>query len=144
MVIFVLQAVYKAWLCAEYFPVPQRQCVRWLPCRHYCGEVTASCPFILPDNDRLLYAGLPSFLCAGKRQSAQVTQYVHCKAQNYMDNLFYCSKCTEFCASNFIATVWTCCRKAFKLRKPYLIRLGLPLVRHELPEKNFRNPKTVI
>ncbi|XP_051522946.1 NALCN channel auxiliary factor 2-like isoform X1 [Myxocyprinus asiaticus] len=58
------QAVYKAWLCAEYFPVPQRQCVKWLPCKHYCGEVTASCPYILPDNDRLLYAGLPSFLCA--------------------------------------------------------------------------------
>ncbi|TRZ01473.1 hypothetical protein DNTS_031888 [Danionella cerebrum] len=62
------QAVYKAWLCAEYFPVPQRQCVRWLPCRHFCGEVTASCPFILPDNDRLLYAGLPSFLCAGLQE----------------------------------------------------------------------------
>lgn len=34
--------------------------------------------------------------------------------------------------------------KAFKLRKPYLIRLGLPSMRHELPEKNLRNLKTVI
>ncbi|XP_050965463.1 NALCN channel auxiliary factor 2 [Labeo rohita] len=72
------QAVYKAWLCAEYFPVPQRQCVRWLPCRHYCGEVTASCPFILPDNDRLLYAGLPSFLCAGFQEEYLSSQGPDC------------------------------------------------------------------
>ncbi|XP_051544766.1 NALCN channel auxiliary factor 2 [Myxocyprinus asiaticus] len=72
------QAVYKAWLCAEYFPVPQRQCVRWLPCKHYCGEVTASCPFILPDNDRLLYAGLPSFLCADLQEESLSIEGLNC------------------------------------------------------------------
>ncbi|XP_055055657.2 NALCN channel auxiliary factor 2 isoform X1 [Misgurnus anguillicaudatus] len=72
------QAVYKAWLCAEFFPVPQRQCERWLPCKRYCGEVTASCPFILPDNDRLLYAGLPSFLCAGLQEEYLASQGPQC------------------------------------------------------------------
>ncbi|ELR56065.1 Transmembrane protein FAM155B, partial [Bos mutus] len=41
------KAVYKAWLCSEYFSVQTR------------------CPFILPDNEEMVYGGLPGFICTG-------------------------------------------------------------------------------
>ncbi|XP_038631625.1 transmembrane protein FAM155A-like [Scyliorhinus canicula] len=58
-------AVYKAWLCSEYFKATQLLCPRRIPCKQYCLEVQARCPFILPDNDDLIYGGLPSFICTG-------------------------------------------------------------------------------
>ncbi|XP_078068198.1 NALCN channel auxiliary factor 2-like [Mustelus asterias] len=58
-------AVYKAWLCSEYFKVTQLLCPRRIPCKQYCLEVQARCPFILPDNEDLIYGGLPSFICTG-------------------------------------------------------------------------------
>uniref|UniRef100_UPI00398F0029 NALCN channel auxiliary factor 2 n=1 Tax=Pristiophorus japonicus TaxID=55135 RepID=UPI00398F0029 len=58
-------AVYKAWLCSEYFNATQFLCPRRIPCKQYCLEVQARCPFILPDNDDLIYGGLPSFICTG-------------------------------------------------------------------------------
>ncbi|XP_069468589.1 NALCN channel auxiliary factor 2 [Ambystoma mexicanum] len=59
------KAVYKAWLCSEYFNVTQRQCRRHIPCKQYCLEVQTRCPFVLPDNDDLIYGGLPGFICTG-------------------------------------------------------------------------------
>ncbi|XP_069748837.1 NALCN channel auxiliary factor 2-like [Narcine bancroftii] len=59
------RAVYKAWLCSEYFKASQLLCPRRIPCKQYCLEVQARCPFILPDNDDLIYGGLPSFICTG-------------------------------------------------------------------------------
>ncbi|KAM5146610.1 NALCN channel auxiliary factor 2 [Mantella aurantiaca] len=58
------KAVYKAWLCSEYFNVTQRQCRNGIPCKQYCLEVQTRCPFILPDNDDLIYGGLPGFICS--------------------------------------------------------------------------------
>ncbi|XP_023698576.1 NALCN channel auxiliary factor 2 [Paramormyrops kingsleyae] len=55
--------VYKAWLCSEYFNVTQRQCHHRIPCKQYCLEVQTRCPFVLPDNDDLVYGGLSSFIC---------------------------------------------------------------------------------
>uniref|UniRef100_A0A670Z1C2 NALCN channel auxiliary factor 2 n=1 Tax=Pseudonaja textilis TaxID=8673 RepID=A0A670Z1C2_PSETE len=60
------KAVYKAWLCSEYFDVTQLQCQHRIPCKQYCLEVETRCPFVLPDNDELVYGGLPGFLCTGK------------------------------------------------------------------------------
>uniref|UniRef100_A0A8C6XNF6 NALCN channel auxiliary factor 2 n=1 Tax=Naja naja TaxID=35670 RepID=A0A8C6XNF6_NAJNA len=60
------KAVYKAWLCSEYFDVTQLQCQHRIPCKQYCLEVETKCPFVLPDNDELVYGGLPGFLCTGK------------------------------------------------------------------------------
>ncbi|KAG8144342.1 hypothetical protein E2320_012865 [Naja naja] len=57
------KAVYKAWLCSEYFDVTQLQCQHRIPCKQYCLEVETKCPFVLPDNDELVYGGLPGFLC---------------------------------------------------------------------------------
>ncbi|CAH2315548.1 transmembrane FAM155B [Pelobates cultripes] len=57
------KAVYKAWLCSEYFNVTQRQCRHHIPCKQYCLEVQTRCPFMLPDNDDLIYGGLPGFIC---------------------------------------------------------------------------------
>ncbi|OCT67329.1 transmembrane protein FAM155B [Xenopus laevis] len=57
------KAVYKAWLCSEYFNVTQRQCRHRIPCKQYCLEVQTRCPFMLPDNDDLVYGGLPGFIC---------------------------------------------------------------------------------
>nr|XP_056715693.1 NALCN channel auxiliary factor 2 [Euleptes europaea] len=59
------KAVYKAWLCSEYFNVTQLQCQRRIPCKQYCLEVQTRCPFVLPDNDELIYGGLPGFICTG-------------------------------------------------------------------------------
>ncbi|MBN3282355.1 F155B protein, partial [Polyodon spathula] len=59
------KAVYKAWLCAEYFNATQSQCHNRIPCKQYCLEVQTSCPFVLPDNDDLIYGGLSSFICTG-------------------------------------------------------------------------------
>ncbi|XP_033877060.2 NALCN channel auxiliary factor 2-like [Acipenser ruthenus] len=59
------KAVYKAWLCAEYFNATQSQCQNRIPCKQYCLEVQTSCPFVLPDNDDLIYGGLSSFICTG-------------------------------------------------------------------------------
>ncbi|XP_076130789.1 NALCN channel auxiliary factor 2 [Alosa pseudoharengus] len=59
------KSVYKAWLCSEYFPTSQQQCLRRIPCKQYCLEVETSCPFVLPDNDDLVYGGLSSFICTG-------------------------------------------------------------------------------
>ncbi|KAG9340942.1 hypothetical protein JZ751_020135 [Albula glossodonta] len=58
-------AVYKAWLCSEYFSVTQWQCPHRIPCKQYCLEVQTKCPFVLPDNDDLVYGGLSSFICTG-------------------------------------------------------------------------------
>ncbi|KFQ49819.1 Transmembrane protein FAM155B, partial [Nestor notabilis] len=57
--------VYKAWLCSEYFNVTQQQCRHRIPCKQYCLEVQTRCPFVLPDNDELIYGGLPGFICTG-------------------------------------------------------------------------------
>ncbi|XP_060105430.1 NALCN channel auxiliary factor 2 [Heteronotia binoei] len=59
------KAVYKAWLCSEYFNVTQLQCQHRIPCKQYCLEVQTRCPFVLPDNDELIYGGLPGFICTG-------------------------------------------------------------------------------
>uniref|UniRef100_H3ANG2 NALCN channel auxiliary factor 2 n=1 Tax=Latimeria chalumnae TaxID=7897 RepID=H3ANG2_LATCH len=59
------KAIYKAWLCSEYFNVTQHQCHQRIPCKQYCVEVQTRCPFILPDNEDLVYGGLPSFICTG-------------------------------------------------------------------------------
>ncbi|XP_056287722.1 NALCN channel auxiliary factor 1 isoform X1 [Pseudoliparis swirei] len=56
---------YKPWLCAQYFPTSQLSCQRKVPCYEYCLEVQQSCPFILPDNDDMVYGGSPSFICTG-------------------------------------------------------------------------------
>ncbi|XP_015278795.1 PREDICTED: transmembrane protein FAM155B-like [Gekko japonicus] len=60
-----MPAVYKAWLCSEYFNVTQLQCQHRIPCKQYCLEVQTRCPFVLPDNDELIYGGLPGFICTG-------------------------------------------------------------------------------
>ncbi|KAF7242001.1 hypothetical protein EYD10_11547 [Varanus komodoensis] len=62
-------AVYKAWLCSEYFKVTQLQCQHRIPCKQYCLEVQTRCPFVLPDNDELIYGGLPGFICTGLLES---------------------------------------------------------------------------
>ncbi|KFV87850.1 Transmembrane protein FAM155B, partial [Struthio camelus australis] len=61
----LMAAVYKAWLCSEYFNVTQQQCRHRIPCKQYCLEVQTRCPFVLPDNDELIYGGLPGFICTG-------------------------------------------------------------------------------
>ncbi|XP_078077801.1 NALCN channel auxiliary factor 1 [Mustelus asterias] len=55
--------VYKAWLCSQYFEATQFHCSSRIPCKQYCLEVQTRCPFVLPDNEDLVYGGLPSFLC---------------------------------------------------------------------------------
>ncbi|PKU47056.1 transhypothetical protein [Limosa lapponica baueri] len=57
--------VYKAWLCSQYFEVTQFHCSNRIPCKQYCLEVQTRCPFILPDNDDVIYGGLSSFICTG-------------------------------------------------------------------------------
>ncbi|XP_062862498.1 NALCN channel auxiliary factor 1 [Trichomycterus rosablanca] len=57
--------VYKHWLCSQYFQTTQMHCSNRIPCRQYCLEVQQRCPFILPDNDELIYGGSPSFICTG-------------------------------------------------------------------------------
>ncbi|KAG7484238.1 hypothetical protein MATL_G00047550 [Megalops atlanticus] len=59
------KSVYKAWLCSEYFNATQSQCHYRIPCKQYCLEVQTRCPFVLPDNDDLVYGGLSSFICTG-------------------------------------------------------------------------------
>ena len=59
------QIVYKAWLCSQYFEVAQFNCRKTIPCKQYCLEVQTRCPFILPDNDEVIYGGLSSFICTG-------------------------------------------------------------------------------
>lgn len=44
----------------------QQQCRHRIPCKQYCLEVQTRCPFVLPDNDELIYGGLPGFICTGK------------------------------------------------------------------------------
>ncbi|XP_072332000.1 NALCN channel auxiliary factor 1-like [Scyliorhinus torazame] len=58
-----VMAVYKAWLCSQYFEATQFHCSSRIPCKQYCLEVQTRCPFVLPDNEDLVYGGLPSFLC---------------------------------------------------------------------------------
>ncbi|XP_007228055.1 NALCN channel auxiliary factor 1 [Astyanax mexicanus] len=57
--------VYKHWLCSQYFQTTQMHCSNRIPCTQYCLEVQQRCPFILPDNDELIYGGSPSFICTG-------------------------------------------------------------------------------
>ncbi|XP_031752903.1 transmembrane protein FAM155A [Xenopus tropicalis] len=59
------KAVYKSWLCSQYFEVTQSECSSKIPCKQYCLEVQKRCPFILPDNDDVVYGGLSSFICTG-------------------------------------------------------------------------------
>ncbi|XP_045654550.1 transmembrane protein FAM155B-like [Ursus americanus] len=82
-------AVYKAWLCSEYFSVTQQECQRWVPCKQYCLEVQTRCPFILPDNEEMVYGGLPGFICTGlldtspKRPETKCcdVQWVSCESE---------------------------------------------------------------
>ncbi|XP_051998360.1 NALCN channel auxiliary factor 1-like [Xyrauchen texanus] len=60
--------VYKHWLCAQFFHTTQMHCSNRIPCRKYCMEVQQRCPFILPDNDELIYGGSPSFICTGLQE----------------------------------------------------------------------------
>ncbi|XP_061291334.1 NALCN channel auxiliary factor 1 isoform X2 [Bos javanicus] len=60
--------VYKAWLCSQYFEVAQLNCRKTIPCKQYCLEVQTRCPFILPDNDEVIYGGLSSFICTDPSQ----------------------------------------------------------------------------
>uniref|UniRef100_A0A8B9D7Y5 Family with sequence similarity 155 member B n=1 Tax=Anser cygnoides TaxID=8845 RepID=A0A8B9D7Y5_ANSCY len=77
------KAVYKAWLCSEYFNVTQQQCRHRIPCKQYCLEVQTRCPFVLPDNDELIYGGLPGFICTGlletqlPEEEAKCCEYHH-------------------------------------------------------------------
>ncbi|XP_077339036.1 NALCN channel auxiliary factor 1 [Lithobates pipiens] len=59
------KTVYKSWLCSQYFQVTQFECSSKIPCKQYCLEVQTRCPFILPDNDDVVYGGLSSFICTG-------------------------------------------------------------------------------
>ncbi|XP_039601865.1 transmembrane protein FAM155A-like [Polypterus senegalus] len=59
------KTVYKLWLCSQYFEATQHHCSKRIPCKQYCLEVQTRCPFILPDNDDVVYGGMPSFLCTG-------------------------------------------------------------------------------
>ncbi|KAK6485654.1 transmembrane protein FAM155A-like [Huso huso] len=59
------KTVYKPWLCSQYFETTQFHCSKKIPCKQYCEEVQRRCPFILPDNDDLIYGGSPSFICTG-------------------------------------------------------------------------------
>ncbi|KAM9319997.1 NALCN channel auxiliary factor 1 [Gastrophryne carolinensis] len=59
------KTVYKSWLCSHYFQVTQFECSSKIPCKQYCLEVQTRCPFILPDNDDVVYGGLSSFICTG-------------------------------------------------------------------------------
>ncbi|XP_009700810.1 PREDICTED: transmembrane protein FAM155A-like [Cariama cristata] len=63
--LMLCQTVYKAWLCSQYFEVTQFHCSNRIPCKQYCLEVQTRCPFILPDNDDVIYGGLSSFICTG-------------------------------------------------------------------------------
>uniref|UniRef100_G1MR61 Family with sequence similarity 155 member B n=1 Tax=Meleagris gallopavo TaxID=9103 RepID=G1MR61_MELGA len=71
-------AVYKAWLCSEYFNVTQQQCRHRIPCKQYCLEVQTRCPFVLPDNDELIYGGLPGFICTGLLESQLPEEEAKC------------------------------------------------------------------
>ncbi|MEJ1281428.1 transmembrane protein 28 [Cricetulus griseus] len=68
------KAVYKAWLCSEYFSVTQHECQHWVPCKQYCLEVQTRCPFILPDNEEMVYGGLPGFICTDTSPRLCTTQ----------------------------------------------------------------------
>ncbi|XP_066436052.1 NALCN channel auxiliary factor 1 [Eleutherodactylus coqui] len=59
------KTVYKSWLCSQFFEVTQSECSSKIPCKQYCLEVQTRCPFILPDNDDVVYGGLSSFICTG-------------------------------------------------------------------------------
>ncbi|XP_053563765.1 NALCN channel auxiliary factor 1 [Bombina bombina] len=59
------KTVYKSWLCSQFFEVTQSECSSRIPCKQYCLEVQTRCPFILPDNDDVVYGGLSSFICTG-------------------------------------------------------------------------------
>ncbi|XP_069614040.1 NALCN channel auxiliary factor 1 [Ranitomeya imitator] len=59
------KAVYKSWICSQFFEVTQSECSSKIPCKQYCLEVQTQCPFILPDNDDVVYGGLSSFICTG-------------------------------------------------------------------------------
>ncbi|ERE65136.1 transmembrane protein, partial [Cricetulus griseus] len=72
-----LRAVYKAWLCSEYFSVTQHECQHWVPCKQYCLEVQTRCPFILPDNEEMVYGGLPGFICTEASQFQEVP-FINC------------------------------------------------------------------
>lgn len=65
LILLFFQIVYKAWLCSQYFEVAQLNCRKTIPCKQYCLEVQTRCPFILPDNDEVIYGGLSSFICTG-------------------------------------------------------------------------------
>ncbi|XP_002915908.1 transmembrane protein FAM155A isoform X1 [Ailuropoda melanoleuca] len=70
--------VYKAWLCSQYFEVAQFNCRKTIPCKQYCLEVQTRCPFILPDNDEVIYGGLSSFICTGLYETFLTTDDPEC------------------------------------------------------------------
>ncbi|XP_060682440.1 NALCN channel auxiliary factor 1 [Hemiscyllium ocellatum] len=72
------KAVYKAWLCSQYFEATQFHCSSRIPCKQYCLEVQTRCPFVLPDNEDLVYGGLPSFLCTELPNSHPTTPEQEC------------------------------------------------------------------
>ncbi|XP_019391775.1 PREDICTED: transmembrane protein FAM155B [Crocodylus porosus] len=72
------KAVYKAWLCSEFFNVTQQQCQHRIPCKQYCLEVQTRCPFVLPDNDELIYGGLPGFICTGLLENQLSNEEAKC------------------------------------------------------------------
>ncbi|TNM94241.1 NALCN channel auxiliary factor 1-like [Takifugu flavidus] len=80
---------YKPWLCAQFFPTSQQSCQKKIPCHQYCLEVQQSCPFILPDNDDLIYGGSPSFICTGLLVDHQSDSEAECcdvRWDSRMDN----------------------------------------------------------
>uniref|UniRef100_A0A669PP91 Family with sequence similarity 155 member B n=1 Tax=Phasianus colchicus TaxID=9054 RepID=A0A669PP91_PHACC len=81
------KAVYKAWLCSEYFNVTQQQCRHRIPCKQYCLEVQTRCPFVLPDNDELIYGGLPGFICTGLLESQLPEEEAKCCEYHHSPSL---------------------------------------------------------
>ncbi|KAF7252661.1 hypothetical protein EYD10_02081 [Varanus komodoensis] len=77
--------VYKAWLCSQYFEVTQSHCNNTIPCKQYCLEVQTRCPFILPDNDDVIYGGLSSFICTAGPSPVCAMTSQHYHAQNKGD-----------------------------------------------------------
>ncbi|KAA0716027.1 Transmembrane protein FAM155A [Triplophysa tibetana] len=74
----VFETVYKQWICAQFFHTTQMHCSNRIPCRKYCLEVQQRCPFILPDNDELIYGGSPSFICTGLHKDNPSDEETEC------------------------------------------------------------------
>ncbi|XP_032746279.1 LOW QUALITY PROTEIN: transmembrane protein FAM155B [Rattus rattus] len=81
------KAVYKAWLCSEYFSVTQQDCEHWVPCKQYYPEVQTSALLLCNENE--LWEALPWFICTGlidtspKRPETKCcdVQWVSCESE---------------------------------------------------------------